>query len=324
MTDSIQCPVCGYAHVPQDMETCPQCDSDLTCFRLLESLSDARLKEVPEPQGNAKADNISTNPDTPDEKRIVHHKNPVLQPRTEQRLGRWALIVLTIVLVWFFIFTVYRFSVVEHMMQQHKTGLADLGASLENNTLKKEQIFEITKEKEIALAKDVALKQDLSLKQDIESLGIILRENGTRLNRIESTLSQILSARLTDPLQASAREEPCFKIYHATDQDTLWNIARDLYGSGFLYPVLLVHNPGLHIYTISKKDQLRYFCDTSLAKELYTQIIGKNKDRFYWKYTVQPKDTRAAVMERYCRDQRDCLVDGIFREPGKTIGIYLE
>ena len=32
------CPICQLEHIPDDRDRCPQCDSDLTCFRVLETL----------------------------------------------------------------------------------------------------------------------------------------------------------------------------------------------------------------------------------------------------------------------------------------------
>ena len=130
-------------------------------------------------------------------------------------------------------------------------------------------------------------------------------------------------------------QEPCFKTYRIKNRDTLWSIARDLYGSGFLYPVLLVHNPDIHIYNIRPNDQLRYLCDPSQARTIYKDAIGKKQNSLYLKYMVRPGDTRSEIAKRYCPNNKSdnksgkkkCFIDDTLLEPvepGKIIGIYLE
>ncbi len=41
------CPICNVEHIPIISSRCPQCDSDLTCFRVLDSLPDALPVERP-------------------------------------------------------------------------------------------------------------------------------------------------------------------------------------------------------------------------------------------------------------------------------------
>lgn len=117
---------------------------------------------------------------------------------------------------------------------------------------------------------------------------------------------------------------PCFKIYRAKDEDSLWTIARDLYGSGTFYPILLENNPDLHIYSIGSKDSMRYLCDKTLAAHLYKTIVGYKQNRPFWKYRVRSGDTRKGIIKRYCLNQKDCLVEDKPLEPGMTIGVFLE
>ncbi|MBF0235493.1 MAG: hypothetical protein HQK65_21030 [Desulfamplus sp.] len=36
----IACPVCDLEHIQEDLDICPQCDSDLSCFKVLDSFAD--------------------------------------------------------------------------------------------------------------------------------------------------------------------------------------------------------------------------------------------------------------------------------------------
>jgi hypothetical protein len=44
MSRSCSCPVCGRQGLPPDCAVCPQCDSDLTCFQVLDSLSFSKVQ----------------------------------------------------------------------------------------------------------------------------------------------------------------------------------------------------------------------------------------------------------------------------------------
>ena len=54
MSQSLSCPVCGRQGLPADCANCPQCDSDLTCFQVLDSLSSSKVAlDVPPAQKKA-------------------------------------------------------------------------------------------------------------------------------------------------------------------------------------------------------------------------------------------------------------------------------
>lgn len=126
-TDRIQCQVCQYAHIPRDMETCPQCDADLACFRLLDRLSDMPLEPAPVSPEAAPEDRSAF-------KEISDgRKTAALKSNDLSGSHRWlvplALMALTLVLAGFFIFLTYRLSAVEHLLQRQHTVLMDLVTS---------------------------------------------------------------------------------------------------------------------------------------------------------------------------------------------------
>lgn len=45
MTSETVCPVCGLSSIPSNRAQCPQCDADLTCFRVLDSLPDEPVRK---------------------------------------------------------------------------------------------------------------------------------------------------------------------------------------------------------------------------------------------------------------------------------------
>jgi hypothetical protein len=152
MTDRIQCPVCRFAHIPRDMDTCPQCDADLTCFRLLDRLSDMPQEPAPFAPESA-TQNTSLIQNMPEDRDTLP-LNPDIVPGRHLKLAPLALAALTLVLGVFFLFTAYRLSV------------------------------------------------------DVADVKTVIRENGTRLDRIESRLSHLLSHREKEPMPNAMRQVP--------------------------------------------------------------------------------------------------------------------
>ena len=308
MTAKVQCPVCHYDNISGDKENCPQCNADLVSFRLLERLPDSQSETSPEAlEKTGSKDRVKSG--KPDDR--------ALSLQYDKRIGvlKSVIVILGITVVVLFAYLAYRFSVMGQLMQQQKAGLVRVIASLDNYSQKDVQVVEIP------------TPQDKLLKSDMEALIAIIKTNAGRLDRIESQISNIVLPKNIAEMISQAEKKPCFKIYTVEEWDTLWDISRTLYGLGSLYPVLLFHNPDIHI-NISTKEQLRYLCDPSEARILYKNIIGKSRNKLYWKYTVRPGDTRPALVKRYCpgkvSGKANCFVDDTPVEPGKTIGIYLE
>ena len=201
MTDRIQCPVCQYARISRDMDTCPQCDADLTCFRLLDRLSDMPPEPVlssPEPATKE----LSGFEDMPDD-RETHPLKPNDPAGSRQRMVPLALMGLAVLLAVFSIFLAYRLSTVAHLLQRQHTVLTDLltaGISQENDPQEQNQMLDLVRKQQITLAHSARLKTYMA---DVKTS---VRENGSRLDRIESRLSHLLSHREMDPLLDSKKQ----------------------------------------------------------------------------------------------------------------------
>ncbi|MDM8542192.1 LysM peptidoglycan-binding domain-containing protein [Desulfococcaceae bacterium HSG9] len=48
MAEEGACPICGFELLQTDQDTCPQCDSELTCFKVLDSIQEEPAKSVSE------------------------------------------------------------------------------------------------------------------------------------------------------------------------------------------------------------------------------------------------------------------------------------
>jgi len=310
MSSEITCPVCQFEHIPHDRDTCPQCDSDLICFRLLDTISDRPRASVPDAE-----------PDTTIGKT---HKS-----KTSWQQVFWGLLILTIFC--FGVYWGYRFLAMESMVKKIEIDMAQATHQMNKNPNKIIKAVEVGTEQIKYLEKRVKELTELTKDNEIRLGQMMLKkENGSKspereIKTLKNPDKSVNNKPANNKPEIKDRiEKTCFKIYQAKDEDTLWDISRDLYGSGIFYPILMEHNPDLQVYSIGSKNTLRYLCDKTLAAGVYRTITSMKQNRRYWKYTIRSGDTRKAIIKRYCMNQKDCLVEDKPLKPGMTIGVFLE
>ncbi len=115
MAAELACPVCGLEHIAAERDRCPQCDADLTCFKVLSSLPD----ELPEKEpGHAKG------------------------------IPAWAFIVLLAGLIAVVVaFQLHWFSRYEILLSEHQAAFAD---SMQNVVAALEHLAQDSQEPEIS------------------------------------------------------------------------------------------------------------------------------------------------------------------------------
>ena len=291
MAGTVTCPVCHFTNIPEDRDTCPQCDADLVCFRLLDALSDIPANEavvLPE----CPEQNITQNPGG------KKHPIPVIM---------WSTGLLVLLLL--FGYAINRFGIMAGTVKQMQSSMTKMAAMTADDRVVIREIDHSVRElRQISAG---ALESIKKLQETVNTRD-----------------SQATDCPETGPVPPEVSATPlppvCFKQYQAKDTDTLWGISRFLYGEGRFYPVLMKHNPDLAIYNISSRDSLRYLCNKKAVLEVYREITGTVRGKWYWKYKIRPGDTRGSVIRKYCSHGTDCLVNNIPFKPGMTIGIYLE
>ena len=374
----ITCPVCHFEHIPRERDTCPQCDSDLVCFKLLDALQEKKQEAKQEPRMDLPQESGPPGHTLSEDGTWGNQQNGYAdgQGRVRDKFSwMWpaaAAITFLLMMVIFFGYFFYNLSEMKNMIQQH-------GVFLSQTIGPREKESSVNHDRLEALFIKLG-----SMENQAQKLYDLLQENGVRLNEIAMMQEKVLpgtgseTGKVEDSLADDEEDKikvasaggvesgsldvppgdaggvmdeahgpdqpevprtqdepsgnktilespsPCFKIYRAKDNDTLWDISQALYGRGIYYPVLLEHNPDLRIFDISSQDSLRYLCDKGQASRIYKKITAMKNNRRYWKYTLRPGDTRASVTERYCPKSKECFVEDIFPEIGKTVGIFLE
>lgn len=309
MTSESTCPICQRGHIDDRQENCPQCDADLSCFRVLDALQEPGTSP-PSKMSFEKPGPVAGTP-----------KKSVIVFLGAGLAGSLAIVLLGLQL--------YRID--------DLTSRINLGQSVLNVAITgiESRIGAIGERQEKAI-RSVAV-QIKSVNAQLQMRSDRIADNGTTLSRMDSIAeskeiiapAEQLSPKESKPLRTAAdRVVDMFHHYQADDSDTLWWIADRFYGAGLYYPVILTHNPDLGIYTISGKDRIAILKDPDRAKEIYGEITETERGRLYWHYTVRPGDTLASITRRYCRLEACIATPAAVSSqtglrPGRTIRIQL-
>lgn len=275
MNTTLSCPVCARQGIPEEQSRCPQCDADLTSFQILDSLPDQLEVQV-------EAEN---------------------QAKTGKKSGLvvWVLGAMLLLLLGLYALVYLQFgqleSVVEKKHSSYRGDLTRLNTELES-------LQEVAhEEQQESDAKTGITREQLqkleAVLQQIETDIATIKEKTTA---IKEERQQILSRKKEQAASSSAlsgQAEEEFWTYHATDDDTLWGIARKHLGAGEYYPLLLEFNPGLGIYQIDKETTIRIPLHIRNVQERYQRIVEARDGKLFWKYTVLSGDTLQEIARKF-------------------------
>lgn len=305
MVQEISCPVCGFDHIQQDKKQCPQCDADLTCFKVLDSLPDSY------PAASRK----------------------IQEPRKILFFITWILVGLVGVFSVLHLFglrhVVSGIKQVETWFEKQENHAPDSAIKLHEHLvdLHKRLLDQLpTRQNEVAVVSDHAETAAAS-KPDIHLLKIPAEHHASveikDIEPIEPAESE------ENPHNEKGDDIAEFFIYHANAKDTLWTIAEKQYGSGEYYPVLLEHNPHISIYGVGDGVRIKVLRDAKIAGKTFTSIIQKKGNKIYWDYMVRDGDTLKSVAGKFSRSKSftNQIIDlnpDIKLQPGNKITIVLE
>ncbi len=279
------CPICGFELASPKEEKCPQCDADLTCFNVLNSIPD---EPGPEELRSIEAGREKR----PFDKQLI--------------LGAFSILFVGLI-IGVFLAALYR---PEHLPisvsyqqalpvrikipDQAVSGRADadehLGrkapASWHTMTEKKPEVSEGIP-KEAVVFENAAPESETAEHREVS---IAVRED-------KENLQGRSADRNAATIPAAGQEN--FRIYEATDEDTLWRISKKQYGSGFYFPVIMECNPGIRIYHMQKGIRVRIFKDPAMAEKLYNENARIEGDRVYYYYKVLEGDTFESIALKF-------------------------
>lgn len=274
MASGSTCPICGLERIALEKSKCPQCDADLTCFKILDSLPDELVREKPGSR-----------------KRFIFNVAIILV------LGLSAALAL---------FQTNRLRQVEFWALDQRT--YPVGIRIDMDTELKHRARNRSMPRADVTTRTGALSEALEGMEE----SYVLKKYPEKLDTGGGPL-----------------EEASFWIYVAAERDTLWEISKKYYGSGYYYPVILQYNSHLSIYKIGDGVRMKILKDASQAKGIYKKITEREGGKLYWTYTVAEGDTLQSVARRFYNTREmvrwitalNPLVDF---HPGERIKIVLE
>ena len=303
MTSVISCPICHLDRISSDKAKCPQCDADLTCFKVLESLPDEQEK---------------------------------VKIASRRQVSFLAAMVLFLGLVSALsLFQLYRINGLGFFgfgLQSYpsstkvtaKTDVKDLAENQPAPAGDRNGHLEIPDPgRDEVEALSVPKKASIQASPLKKGDQVVFEQKTGSNERME----EVPSERQRE--KGSCSQDTAFWTYTANENDTLWGIAKKYYGSGHYYPVLLEHNPLVEIYNVGDGVCLRILKYPGLAKEINKSITEREGSKLYFHYSVAEGDTLGSLACKFykTRDMLKRITDlnsDMKLQPGERIRILLE
>ena len=295
MASETTCPVCNFKGVPSGKTTCPQCDADLTCFNVLNSLPD----ELAVAKSGSKGRMVF----------IV-------------ALGLFCCLTSAM-----FLFQHYQFKGFESRILEQQ-GLFSR-SSIKRDIMDHEGL-EQTQEKSSAepVDRSETLTTDKQAKQDAP-VDEKTSHGPSFLKKTEGSIASEEKIPKNATHVKTAWKPTEFLIYEANQKDTLWGIAGKYYGHGRYYPVLIAQNPHIEIYRIDRGIVLKILKDKRSAQKIFKEITETKGARLFFRYTVADGDTLKSIARKFYKteDRIKRIIDlnqDIRLGPGDNLKIVLE
>jgi len=306
MNRNLTCPVCGRQGLAENSARCPQCDADLRCFQVLESIPDDLEAHAPSEAPGMK---------------------PVI-PRS--LLGLLGVIVM--LLLGLYVIFVYQFKQIESRLHDQPAGFK---GKLEQVTRGIEEI----QRKQQGLEKQVETQSGLH-QAYVGKLEARVEQILDRMSASEEPAETIAKPETEQPPDSAQKEKPAFplsgdkksfdfRIYETAEDDTLWDIAGRFFKDGKYYPLLLEFNPDINIYDIGKGLNIRIPKEIPDIQAYYEDLTERREGRLFWTYTAIPGDTLTRIARKFYGSAEQvskvtALNPGLELKPGTTVRIELQ
>lgn len=299
------CPVCGKAGLVDEEGECAQCNADLECFDLLDSLHE---EVVTPPQHKPDSEETKELAEMRTSLRGLREALDNLQTRSWWR--RYGLSVLLLLVLSALILFLYREFTMEQRIYDQISQLKSLNRPLDAQRETRVR-SELSASIEATTQRLVTMEQylsDLSANQDtvIERFSTTLEqlsrisERLVSLGKKPSDLTVVgSSSTAANTVVIGTAHEDRFIYYKPRKGETLWSIAKRYYDNGYFYPVLLEYNPGLGIYFDQSYGRIKVLKDRQLAKQVLTGVRIVRGNRTFFRYRVVEGDTWERISERF-------------------------
>ena len=147
--------------------------------------------------------------------------------------------------------------------------------------------------------------------------------------QVEQTVAESVEASAGESLPVLPEKRWSKKtfLYLAKKTDTLWDLAKQFYGDGKYYPVIMELNPDLAFSHIEDDKSVRFFSDRAVLHDMYNHRIEWRQGMMLWKHKVLAGETRQVIERRFTSPQslgRVLYDKNSLMYPGALIRIILQ
>jgi LysM repeat protein len=274
----VDCPVCGKTDLADHLAQCPQCNADLECFWLLDSLYETQVT----PSVNEESlESLS---------RHVAAIGPFLH-RLQDRMHqghraaeqRMAILTLMVAILGLVIMVGAWLLYSRWDTPQKSTEVMPSSVLL----------AELANER----------PQERALREAVAQAMAGIAQVSGQITALEQRMAELATpppvANPIDPVAAEPEREPAFLSHELRKNESLWRIAQTYYQQGALYPALLETNPGLGIYFDPDDGPLRLPPDRQAAEAIVARMVFTQDGKRWFRYPVQVGDTWESIAERF-------------------------
>lgn len=294
------CPVCGKTGLTDSLTQCPQCNADLQCFDLLDALYEEAAGQPPHGEERSSA------------KQLEGMRADLLGIRNLlERSGKsrwvWRYGVLSLTVIAFGGVILYQNFAFEGRLDEKLSHLSLPTVSTD------------ARENAVVASELIGAMEALShrLKMAEEKLVAISANQEAAYARLSATLAQVsslderfalleqaLSPSLPAATAAAAHgggqdEGEIFYYHEPRPGERLWDIAKQYYGNGRFYPVLLEYNPGLGIYYGRDYGKIKILRDPQRAKAVLEELVSTGEKGTLFQYKVGEGDSWSRLSRRF-------------------------
>ena len=324
------CPVCGFSGILQENDHCTQCDADLTCFKVLDSLTASLpANETPGTSAGTMHTTVASSPQTgpnaamspapgygdrPDFSGQRHSPHPYI---TSVVLAAFFGVLLGALITVLGVFSVRQNIQATDKQEAYAQSLQAFSHIIEHLSSQTSQHRQYPQD--IASTESHAPDKPLA-----DNLNIATSEAVPLLSPVQDTAPSP-AAQLS---QSTERTPPTneFWVYLVKKGDTVKLIAEWYYGKDWLYPVLLEHNPDIGMANLAPGTWIRILKDPQQAKNIYERITISENNGVYWYYTITDDNFLASFMAKFnehysSTSVQDSIIGNVHLPTGEKIKI---
>lgn len=274
----VDCPVCGKTDLADHLAQCPQCNADLECFRLLDSLYETQVTPSVDEEA---LESLSRH--VADIGPVLHRLQDRMHQGQRHAERRTAILILMVAIL----------------------GLVIMAGAwlLYSRWDRPREPVEVIPSSVLLAELANERPQERALREAVAQAVAGIAQVSGQMTALEQRVAELATpppvANTPDPMAAEPEREPVFLSHEPRKNESLWRIAQKYYQQGALYPALLETNPGLGIYFDPDDGPIRLPPDRQAAEAIVARVVFTQDGKRWFRYLVQVGDTWERIAERF-------------------------